>query len=509
MDIKASRDSFSTLRSWMFPVYQSEFKKLIPLGLMMILISFNFWLLHVSKDTLVISAQHSGAEIINFLKIPIFLSSIFLVMLFTWISNRLQPKTIFCIIVGLFLAFFMIFNYVIYPNKDAFHIFSPDEIASLKLQYPWFKWVFPVVGYWSYSLFYIMSELWGVFVLSLLFWQFANQITTVEQSRRFYMLLGMFNGVGTILSGFFITNYEEKAHIYGADVYGSKLHSLLLVFSISCALILVIYYWLHHKVIKPEESPQLKSSKQNTGETKLSFVESFKYILRSRYMGYIALISIAYNISINFVEITWKSQVKDLYQDPLAIEAYFSQITVYMGFLIFFIGFFGAGFVRRFSWRCSALITPVVMVITAILFFGVTLWQDSLGWLAQMIGMTPMAFAVWMGQIHNLSSRSCKYSFFAATKEMAFIPLDAELKVKGKAAVDILSGRVGKFGGSVVQSIFLSIPCFATQFAIAPYLLALVLGVFVVWVIAINLLNKEFLKIAYGSTTSDFGVEKS
>lgn len=509
MDINAPRDSFSTLRSWMFPVYKNELKKLIPLGLMMVLISFNFWLLHVSKDTLVISAQHSGAEIINFLKIPIFLSSIFLVMGFTWISNRLQPKTIFSIIVGLFFVFFLLFSYVIYPNKDAFHLFSPDQIAVLKIQYPWFKWVFPVVGYWSYSLFYIMSELWGVFVLSLLFWQFANQITTVEQSRRFYMLLGMFNGVGTILSGFFITNYEEKSHIYISDAYGSKLHSLLLVFCISCALILVMYYWLHQNVVKKEETYKFSRSSNKKNEIRLSFVESFKYILRSRYMGYIALISIAYNISINFVEITWKSQVKDLYQDPLAIENYFSQITVYMGFLIFFIGFFGAGFVRRFSWRCSAMITPIVMVITAVLFFLVTLWQDSLGWVAQMIGMTPMVFAVWMGQIHNLASRSCKYSFFAATKEMAFIPLDAELKVKGKAAVDILSGRVGKFGGSVVQSIFLSIPCLATQFSIAPYLLGLVLIVFCIWIVSINLLNKEFLKVAYGSTTSDVGVEKS
>lgn len=510
MHTNAPRDGFSTLRSWMFPVYKSELKKVIPLGIMMILISFNFWLLHISKDTLVISAKHSGAEIINFLKIPIFVASIFLVMLFTWISNRLEQKTIFSLIVATFFAFFLFFNYAIYPNKEAFHLFTSEELVGLQNQYPWLKWMFPVLCYWSYSLFYIMSELWGAFVLSLLFWQFANQITTVEQSRRFYMLLGMFNGIGTILSGFFITNYEAKADRYLADPYGSKLHNLLLIFCLSCLLILIVYYWTHKAVVKTSETYKVSNTPKNSkNKIKLSFVESFKYILCSRYVGYIALISIAYNISINFVEVTWKSQVKDLYQDPLAIEYYFSQITVYMGFLIFFIGFFGAGFVRRFSWRCSALVTPIVMTITAILFFVVTLWQDSFGVVAQLIGLTPIAFAVWMGQIHNLSSRSCKYSFFAATKEMAFIPLDAELKVKGKAAVDILSGRVGKFGGSVTQSLLLSIPSLGTQFAIAPYLLGFVLVVCVIWVISINLLNKEFLKVAYGSAASDAGVEKS
>src|SRR3989344_1986719 len=509
MDMNAPRDGFSTLRSWMFPVYQNEFKKVIPLGLMMILISFNFWLLHISKDTLVISAEHSGAEVINFLKIPIFVVSIFLVMVFTWGANKLQQKTIFFVGVGTFLCFFLFFNYTIYPNKEAFQLFSSDRLVELKLQYPLFKWMFPVICYWPYSLFYIMSELWGSFVLSMLFWQFANQITTVEQSRRFYMLLGMFNGIGTILSGFFITHYESKLDVYVADAYGSKLHNLLLVFSISCVLILIIYYWIHKTAVRPDELYKFSGSKNQKNKIKLSFVESFKYILHSRYMGYIALISIGYNISINFVEITWKSQVKELYQNPLAIEYYFSKITIYMGFLIFFIGFFGAGFVRRFSWRCSALITPIVMVVTAILFFIVTLWQESLATVAQILSMPPLVFAVWVGQIHNLSSRSCKYSFFAATREMAFIPLDAELKVKGKAAVDILSGRVGKVGGSVVQSFLLSIPALATQLAIAPYLLGFVLAVFFIWVISINLLNKEFLKIAYGSTTSDFGVEKT
>ena len=506
MDENALGDGFSKLRYWMFPIYSREFKKVIPLGLMMILISFNFWLLHISKDTLVISAKHSGAEIINFLKIPIFIFSIFFVMFFTWISNKLKQKTIFFGIVGFFFLFFMVFNYGIYPNRESLHIFSPDRIAELQIEYPWFKWMFPVIGYWSHSLFYVISELWGSLVLTLLFWQFANKVTSVEQSRRFYMLLGMFNGIGTILSGFFITAYKTKENIYSADAYGSKLHDLLLVFCILCLAVMAVYYWLN----KNFRDPPIRKVTQKAikrKKVKLSFVESFRYILKSRYVGYIALISIAYNISINFVEVTWKSQVKDLYQNPMAIEAYFSQITVYMGFLIFFIGFFGAGFVRRFSWRCSAMITPIVMILTGLLFFSVTLWQDSIDLLVGVLGMTPLALTVWIGQIHNLSSRSCKYSFFAATKEMAFIPLDAELKTKGKAAVDILSGRLGKFGGSITQSALLSIPCLATQASIAPYILIFLLIMFFVWIVSINLLNKEFLKVAYGSHTSDSRLE--
>ena len=494
-------ESFSKLRSWMFPIYRNELKKVIPLGIMMVLISFNFWILHISKDTLVISAKHSGAEIINFLKLPIFIFSIFFVMFYAWISNRLRQKTIFFTIVSFFLVFFLVFNFLIYPNKESLNLFTPDEVFSLKLRYPWFKWMFPVIGYWGYSLFYIFSELWGALVLSLLFWQFANHITTVEQSRRFYMLLGMFNGVGTILSGIFVTFYESSFR-ETVDAYGAKLNDLLILFAFFCFLILGIYYWIHRSINIPSQLATKAKSKQNKNKIRLSFVESFKYILKSKYVGYIALISISYNISINFVEVTWKSQVRELYHDPLAIEHYFSQVTVYIGLLVFIIGFFGAGFVRRFSWRLSALITPIVMTLTGILFFIFTLSKAHLSWMLDFLQMTPMALAVWVGQMHNLASRSCKYSFFAATKEMAFIPLDAELKVKGKAAVDILSGRLGKFGGSLVQSLLLSVPCFATQISIAPYLLIFLIIIFLVWVASINLLNKEFLRVAYGGPTS-------
>lgn len=106
----------------------------------------------------------------------------------------------------------------------------------------------------------------------------------------------------------------------------------------------------------------------------------------------------------------------------------------------------------------DALVTPVAMLITSGIFYWVTLTADTApSWLGNLICMSPLALSVWVGQIHNLTSRSCKYSFFAATREMAFIPLDAELKVKGKAAVDVLSGRIGKFEASLVQSVLLSV----------------------------------------------------
>src|SRR5438309_2291447 len=59
------------------------------------------------------------------------------------------------------------------------------------------KGLIAMVHYWSFSLFYVMSEVWSNIVLFLLFWNFANQITKLQEAKRFY---GLF-GVGINLSG--------------------------------------------------------------------------------------------------------------------------------------------------------------------------------------------------------------------------------------------------------------------------------------------------------------------
>jgi len=54
---------------------------------------------------------------------------------------------------------------------------------------------------WTYCLFYVMAELWGSVVVSVLFWGFANQITAVDEAKQFYPLFGLGANVALIFSG--------------------------------------------------------------------------------------------------------------------------------------------------------------------------------------------------------------------------------------------------------------------------------------------------------------------
>jgi AAA family ATP:ADP antiporter len=332
----------------------------------------------------------------------------------------------------------------------------------------------------------------------LLFWQLANQITTVEQSKRFYMLFGAFNGLGAILAGCFASYYATPEALglgNSPEAYQQTFMEMMKIFIGVCILIMLIYRWISHNIVtrKDEYDPE-KPHPDKQHKIELSFWESVKYILSSRYLGYIAVISIAYNFALSFVEVTWKSQLKFVYPDEYSLQEYLGNLNIWMGVVTILMGMIGTSLMRHFSWTFSALITPLIALVLGGIFFYMN-WLNEVPSFLSLLNMAPLALSVSAGFFYDLLYRSSKYSFFNATREMAFIPLDAELKVKGKAAIDVMTGRVGKMGASLIQAFLLAIIPGHNQASIVPYLGIFFLAIIVFWILSIRSLNKKFMAL--------------
>lgn len=222
----------------------------------------------------------------------------------------------------------------------------------------------------------------------------------------------------------------------------------------------------------------------------MSLMQSFAYLARSKYLLCLAILVIGYGFAINLVEVTWKGQLQQQFPNPSDYCQFMGIFSMMTGLItIFMMLFVGGNVMRRFGWRAGAIFTPMMLLVTGIGFFAFIIFRDSLGGIVSLFSTTPLFLAVVFGAIQNILSKGAKYSLFDPTKEMAYIPLDDEQKVKGKAAIDVAAARIGKSGGSLVQQFLIGTIGFA---AMTPYVAALVLCVVLVWIGAANALSKLF-----------------
>ncbi|HEY5259834.1 MAG TPA: Npt1/Npt2 family nucleotide transporter, partial [Rhabdochlamydiaceae bacterium] len=111
---------FGKLRNFFWPIHRDELKLFLPLLIMYFLICLNYSILRTSRDALVITAKSAGAEVLPFIKTWAILPASLLIMLFfTQLSNRLSKEKVFYIMISLFLLFFSLFAFVLYPCHES------------------------------------------------------------------------------------------------------------------------------------------------------------------------------------------------------------------------------------------------------------------------------------------------------------------------------------------------------------------------------------------------------
>ena len=488
---------FGKWRSLLWPIHGFELKKFLPMFFLFFFINFNYTILRDTKDTLIVTS--AGAETIPFLKFwGVVPGAIIFMLIFTKLSNMVKREHLFMGLMAAFGAFFGLYALFLYPNQAALIPVALTDWMSANLPQG-ANGLIGMIRSWPSSLFYIMAELWGSAALSLLFWGFANQITKVGESKRFYVLFGIGANLAMYPAGYLIRKFANIKEFLptGVDAWGVTLNYTMAAVVVACAAAIAIYWWINKEVLTdPRFYDPAEVKKDKKQKAKMSVKESLLFLLRSPYLGCIAILVMAYGMSINLVEVTWKSQLKLQYPNANDYQNFmggFSWATATT--TIFMMLFVGGNVIRRFGWGTGALFTPVVLAITGIAFFVFVLFQDQLGGMIAMFGTTPLMLAVIFGMMQNVMSKATKYSMFDPTKEMAYIPLDSEVKLKGKAAIDVVGARLGKSGGSLIQQGLLIALNAVSIIQIAPYIGFILLAIIVAWIVAALSLSRRFSEL--------------
>ena len=491
-----SSQEFGRFRSWFLPVHKNELKLFLPLVLIFFFICFNYNVLRAAKDSLSVTAPSSGAEVIPFMKVWVILPmALLMTVFFTRLANKFKTEKVFYIMMSLFLGFFVIFSTILFPLRDYLH---PHQFADkLESIFPLgLKGFIALIRNWTYTLFYVMAELWGTTIMTVLFWGFANEILNVKTAKRFYVLILIGGNLSAICAGAAATTMSSLAGKWTAMTTTDPWQYSLLLLSgiviISSLIVIVIFRWLHKNILQnPRFKNHVTYDTEKTGE-KMSLRKNFAYLAKSKYLLCIATIVLTYNICINLTEVTWKDQLLHICPEPNDYYSYMGKVTMWVGIAATTIALISGIIIRKLSWTFNAMIPPLLLLITGVGFFSFLIFKDShvgIG-IAAFMGSTPAVLGVLCGSIQQCVSRASKYTIFDATKELTFIPLSKESKLKGKAAIDGVGSRLGKSGSALVyQALFMF---FGTVSATVPFIGLILLFVVAAWMVAVYVLGKQF-----------------
>eukprot|EP00804_Cyclotella_cryptica_P022640 CCRYP_009491-RA/>CCRYP_009491-RA protein AED:0.10 eAED:0.09 QI:0/0/0/1/1/1/3/0/525 len=474
----------TSVRNALFPIHGDEVKKFLLIGSIKFFVILALTITRDNKDTMVVT--ECGAEAIAFLKIyGVLPAATLFIALYSKMATIFDKKTLFYATCIPFFAFFFIFDAVVYPNRGAIQpsLNYVQTLLNLSPSSSGASSIFAkLFANWTSALFYIVAEVYSSVSVGILFWQYANDVVSVSQAKRFYPLFAQMSGLAPILAGQYVVKYASRA-----KNFEESLHRLTWLVTLSGVLICSFYKWSNDYI---EKSAMLSGIQDSSGEkakkkkkTKMSMIESAQFLGSSEYLRLIAVLVVGYGLSINFTDVMWKSIVKKQYPDALEYQRFMGNFSSMVGFSTCIVIFLGVHAIRILGWRIGALATPMVMALLGLPFFvSILIGFDS---------PRTLRTAVIFGTIQTLLSKTTKYSLFDPTTQMAYIPLDDESKVKGKAAIEVLGSRIGKSGGSLIQQLLVLV--FGNIVDSAHVLVVLYYSVLVWWAYSANRLGSLFL----------------
>ncbi len=481
---------FGKIRNFFWPIYMSELKKVLPMFMLFFLVSFIYNLFRCMKVSLITKAPGSSAQVVPFLKVGAVLpGAIILTAIFIKLISKFNRDQVFYIFVCGFLTYFSLFMLVLYPNHDSLQLIYVSNLLKGFLP-EGFAGFIAAIRHLNLTIFYVLSELWGGVVLSMLAWGFANEVTKMDEAKRFYATFTL----GANCSGFFsnvFVQLSKKIPALDFIPYDASKQWLFyqLFFALTIGVGILFLYRYLSKTIYPSEIIRSSTIKMKE-KTKLSLLECCKYSLKSRYIACIVVIVVAYNIIYNLTDFLWTDQAEKLFAAERDLNAYMNKVSGTTAAFAVILALLVSGNVIRFwGWRAAALITPITWGLSSLGFFSGLLAGHS--FIADVLGAyvtNPANFVLLLGSIQICLGRACKYTVFDETKEIAFIPLPKDSQRKGKAVVDGISSRFGKSGGAIIIIVMLIIFEGSVE-KIVPYLFILLVLTLCAWIYAVTRLG--------------------
>lgn len=448
-----------------------------------LLLNLNFAILRSVRTTLAVSDLGGGAHLVPTFELLGAMPGAFIM---TWLLakllHRFSIEKVFFTTLAVFLGFFLLFSTLIYPFLNI-----------LKLSSGGWHFLLPAFS----MLFYTMSELWKPALAVILFWGLVNQYIPASPAKKLYAPLMLGGSVGTILSGPLISACTSET-LWGLESSSAE-HWKYSFNAMTGAVVIIglITAGLYHLLWKEFTRSDFKSdsgepaSKKELEEPKepKEPMTSGKVLscLKDPKLRLLSWIVVADYFAYALGEVIFLGLAKMLYSNPSDYCNFMGTLSMWSGALTFLSSLLIAPyFLQRHKWVISAMVTPVCLLITESLFFISIKSQNStlLGW----THVEWLSTVVFLGAVQYCLCRGMKYSFFDASKELAYVYLPRSVRMNGKLVVDGLSARAGRGASSLLSLTLISLTGGVIASAFASSIIAI--GFTISWIFSTFKLGK-------------------
>jgi len=287
-----------------------------------------------------------------------------------------------------------------------------------------FFYLFGIAGSKEGVVFYIWVGIFNVFIVSQ-FWSFANDIYTEAQGKRLFAMIGIGSSLGAWLGA---QSAAELVKRFNFSPYQLQLIAAGIL--VICVAITVAVNRIQVKASIPEMASH--------ADQKLGDEGGFSLVFKSRYLTWIAVLTVLLNIVNSSGEFLLgsvvASEAKSLFpSDPDAqkkyIGAFYGSFFAGVNLLGFLLQTFAVSRIFQYIGVRGALyILPTI----ALLSYSILAFVPLLG----------------MVRIAKTLENATDYSIQNTLRQALFLPTSREAKYKAKAAIDSFFMR----GGDVIQA---------------------------------------------------------
>lgn len=292
-----------------------------------------------------------------------------------------------------------------------------------------------LISNWVSLLYYVLSPIWGTIVVSVLFWSFANQYTEIEDAKTIYPIMGIIANIALVLAGIVMnTTGSILSHDWNLNV---QILTLVHISMSIVSIMLFIFVINNYKTVrtyKPQDKH--KSNKKH--------FQSLLALQKNPFVRHMVIMISSYGLLIGFYESIWKHYLEIYLITPIKYSQFMGTVSSITGILTIVMMICGSVWMKTLSWTGTALLTPLSMFGLGVLFYS-SILSNSL----QLISLTGAGLTIFV--------KGAKYALFDPCKEIAYIPMDDDIKTKGKANIEILCAPFGKsFSNFVLQLLMIT-----------------------------------------------------